>query len=445
MNANKLPQLVDIINTISVPSIINETDIDELRECIYIIIDEYLIKNIEEYCYKDFNHRIYEYAYEILAGLYDNIEDMIDMPLSELIDEGIYSYFEFYGIKRSETTKITSPKNRNNFSKIIENIKKKDTHEQGTKPWYDFRWRHITASSAYKALGSDAEKNQLILTKCKPISPSKGMGVNITSAMHHGHKFEPLSILLYEEKFDTKVGEFGCIESDKYPHLAASPDGINVKENNPRYGRLLEIKNPTSRKICGIPKKDYWVQMQMQMEVLNLPECDFLETAFKEYESENLFKADGTFDKSQNDEKKGVILCFNDGKKPVYEYTPLGIGNFEDYEKWRDDIIDKHANLTWIKDTYWRMEKWSCVLVRQNESWFNSVKDQFRELWDIILKERESGFEHRKPKKRAKKTKTIQITTPPLNPKPHKLPPLPKLQHTISIDTQIIENTNADF
>ena len=432
MNTNTLLPLVDILNKISAPSIVNETDIDELRECVYLIIDEFITGNIEEYRFKDFNHRVYKYTYGIFSELYNNIEDMMDVPLSELIDEGIYSYFEFYGIKRSETTKITFPKNRNNFSKIIANIKKKDTHEQGTKPWYEFRWLHITASSAYKALGSDAEKNQIIFSKCKPISASKGMSVNITSAMHHGHKFEPLSILLYEQKFNTKVGEFGCIESDKYPHLAASPDGINVKENNPRYGRLLEIKNPTTRKICGIPKKDYWVQMQMQMEVLDLPECDFLETAFKEYESELSFKEDGTFDKSQNDEKKGVILCFNDGKKPVYEYTPLDIDNFEDYEKWRDEIIDKHSNLTWINDTYWRMEKWSCVLVRQNKPWFNEIKHEFSELWDIILKERESGFEHRKPKKRVKKS--IQITTPS---KPT-LPPLSKLQHTINIDTSNI-------
>ena len=445
MNAGHLPPLVDIINEISVPSNINETDIDELRECIYLIIDEFITGNVEEYCYKDFNNRLYEYTYEILAGLYNNIEDMINMPLSELIDEGIYSYFEFYGIKRSETTKVTSPKNSKHFAKIIKNIEKKDTHEQGTKEWYDFRWTHITASSAYKALGSDAEKNQLILTKCKPISPSKGTRVNITSAMHHGHKFEPLSILLYENKFNTKVGEFGCIESDDYPYLAASPDGINIKKNNPRYGRLLEIKNPTSRKICGIPKKDYWVQMQIQMEVLNLPECDFLETSFKEYESEDLFKEDGIFNMSKNNERKGIILCFNDGKKPVYEYTPLNIDNFNDYEKWRDAIIDKHAHLTWIKNSYWRMEQWSCVLVRQNKPWFNAVKHKFKELWDIVLKERETGFEHRKPKKRIKKTKTIEIATPPLNPKPHKLPPLPKLQHTISIDTQTFKNTTSDF
>ncbi len=95
MNADQLPPLIDIINSISVPSVVNETDIDELRECICLIIDEFITGNIEEYRFKDFNHRVYEYTYGILSELYNNIEDMIDIPLSELIDEGIYSYFEF--------------------------------------------------------------------------------------------------------------------------------------------------------------------------------------------------------------------------------------------------------------------------------------------------------------------------------------------------------------
>ena len=110
--------------------------------------------------------------------------------------------------------------------------------------------------------------------------------------------------------FDTVVDEYGCIESDDYDYLAASPDGINVKIDNPRYGRLLEIKNPTSREITGIPKKEYWVQMQMQMEVLNLDECDFLETSFKEYKTENEYLEDGEFNKTKEGKKKGIISVF---------------------------------------------------------------------------------------------------------------------------------------
>ena len=117
-----------------------------------------------------------------------NIDDIININLTELIDEGMYSYFEFYGIKRSEETKVTTPKNKRPYSLILKDIKKKDTHQQGTKEWFEFRWNHVTASSAWKALENNASKNQLILSKCKPICPSKYSNVNIKSATHHGHK-----------------------------------------------------------------------------------------------------------------------------------------------------------------------------------------------------------------------------------------------------------------
>ena len=61
--------------------------------------------------------------------------------------------------------------------------------------------------------------------------------------------------LYYGMKMNTTVGEFGCIKHKDYEWLRASPDGINIKKDNPRYGRLLEIKNPTTREISGIPKK----------------------------------------------------------------------------------------------------------------------------------------------------------------------------------------------
>ena len=62
-----------------------------------------------------------------------------------------------------------------------------------------------------------------------------------------------------------------------------------MDNKNDRYGRMLEIKNIVNRDITGIPKKAYWVQMQLQMEVCDLEECDFLETRFKEYDNEQAF------------------------------------------------------------------------------------------------------------------------------------------------------------
>ena len=96
--------------------------------------------------------------------------------------------------------------------------------------------------------------------------------------------------MIYEQKYNTTVEDFGCIQHDHYDFVGASPDGINVDKNSPLFGRMLEIKNVVSRVINGIPKKEYWIQMQLQMEVCDLDYCDFLETKFVEYESENDYK-----------------------------------------------------------------------------------------------------------------------------------------------------------
>jgi len=204
--------------------------------------------------------------------------------------------------------------------------------------------------------------------------------------------------MIYENEYNTKIKDFGCIQHDKYKFLGASPDGINVKPDNERYGRMLEIKNPVSRTITGIPKEDYWIQMQLQMETCDLNECDFLETAFKEYETEEEFINDGSFTYSNNQELKGIMIYFIKEGKPFYEYMPIKLTK-EQYDKWYDNIMEKNNQLTWIKNIYWRMEKYSCILVLRNKFWFEHAIKKIEEVWNIVEKERISGYEHRIAKK----------------------------------------------
>ena len=70
MLMNELPNLSNIIHSISVPKQVLETDIDELRESVYLIIDDFISNNIEEYRYKDFAHRIFEHTYHIIDMIY---------------------------------------------------------------------------------------------------------------------------------------------------------------------------------------------------------------------------------------------------------------------------------------------------------------------------------------------------------------------------------------
>ena len=158
---------------------------------------------------------------------------------------------------------------------------------------------------------------------------------------------------------------------------------------------MIEIKNVVSREITGIPKKDYYIQMQLQMEVCDLEECDFVETKFTEYESEMEFTLD------TSDKRKGVIIVFIHNNEFVYKYMPLDV---IDYDLWMDETFTNAApELSWFKNIYWKLDVYSCVLVKRQREWFQAAIREFISIWNIIKEERDTGeYIHRAPKKRIK-------------------------------------------
>ena len=252
-------------------------------------------------------------------------------------------------------------------------------------------------------------RNQLIYDKCEPLNVNKYQYVNTESPLHWGHKYEPLSLMWYENKYKTKVSDYGCIPHKSFNYLAASPDGINTDINSLRYGRMVEVKNIVNRDITGIPKMEYWIQMQMQMEVCLLNECDFLETRFMEYDNKDDFNADGEFHQTKDGKMKGIIMYFLKEGQPLYEYAPLGLTE-KRFESWELSIMEKQKSLTWVNNIYWKLDEVSCVLVLRNKIWFKHVKPKFEETWNIIQKEKVTGYEHRAPK-RKNKTKPKQPVT----------------------------------
>jgi len=300
---------------------------------------------------------------------------------------------------------------------------------QRTHEWYQFRWNLITASNAWKAFESQSAINQLIYEKCQPIKSINDFGdiensqevkmVNINTPLHWGQKYEPLSVMIYEHMYNSKIEDFGCIQHSSYKFIGASPDGIVVKSNTGRYGRMIEIKNPVSREITGIPKKEYWVQMQLQMEVCDLDECDFLETKFLEYPNYESYRDDSvtSYDLSGNEFKsyvitknnsyKGTIIYFHTKEgAPYYVYQPLNLYLYEDITNWEEENIEKYQsdayNYTFIKFIYWKVEKISCVLVLRNREWFKNNIGQLEKVWKIIEEERITGYQHRAPNKKQK-------------------------------------------
>ena len=420
MLINELEELEDILDSIVAededdPKLLESDDeVDCVETCMQLMSD-YIDENPTAISEPDFHEEMVENIKELFLiefgyFFFDAQRENFEEELEEIIEIATKLFYSQIIPQRSyDSTFIKTPPNVEKIKEQITKLKNKPQPTQRTKEWYEHRHNLITASNAYKAFENESSRNQLIYEKCLPLKEisvqETSTPVNVNTAMHWGQKYEPISVMIYEDKYKTKIGDFGCIQHETYRFLGASPDGINIDQTSPRYGRMLEIKNPVNREIDGVPKKEYWIQMQLQMETCDLDDCDFLETQFVEYENEDAFKNDGDFAETTSGDMKGVIMYFSSKEgAPIYKYKPLSIECYEDFEVWEQEQMTEQENAsnTWIKNIYWKLEECSCVLVLRNKKWFQDNIGQMEELWKIVEKERVHGYSHRAPIKRVK-------------------------------------------
>jgi putative phage-type endonuclease len=405
--SNDLNELIDILEDIvfeDAPSTIDDATALDIIETAMQLMDNYVNENPTAITDPDFHDVLLDeikYLFEINFDsiISDDDEDVIN----DLIDEAFIIFIDTFQLTRSYVGKNISTSNvTDKLMKQIDYLRSKPQPQQRTKEWYEFRHTIISASNAYKAFGSQSEINQLVYEKCQPLKlVNNPVYVNINTPFHWGQKYEPMSVLIYEHMFKTKIEDFGCLQHDKYSFLGASPDGINIDPKSDRPGRMLEIKNIVNREINGNPKKEYWIQMQLQMEVCDLDQCDFLETKFVEYENYTAYCEDVT------DKQKGFMMYFcNSGGNPVYIYKPVDLVDLDEIAKWEEETIEQYQHLTWIKNCYWKLDIMSCVLVMRNQKWFEDNIATLESVWKTIEQERVTGYEHRAPKKRVKHNTT---------------------------------------
>lgn len=403
MNDNLTDKL---LSNLYVEPILTKNDEMKLLDMALGKLDTYVNENVLKYSNESFHESLEnELIDEILFELENIMSYSLSKVVTHIVDEAIKIYFLIVIPQRSygHLCKPLNDVKMKRLKEKIEYLRNIPQPEQRSKEWYEFRHNLITASSAWKVFGSKCQVNNIIYEKCQPIQEFSQGGVNTDSPLHWGQKYEPVSVLVYEELFSTTVEDFGCIKDSKHEFLGASPDGINVDARSQLYGRMLEIKNIVNREITGIPKKEYWIQMQLQMSVCKLNECDFLETQFIEYDSYDDFVEDSLNDNillTRSNLKKGMFLCFSDKNSPKYVYPPNGLGGKE-LQEWEDDEIKK-SKLTWVRTIYWKLEKISCVLVCRNSLWFKSAIKEIDNVWKMIEHERINGFEHRAPNRKRK-------------------------------------------
>ena len=381
----------------------------DLFESICLLTDAYIHANIQQYIQPNFHAQAVKAIIDTCIHTCIDVDLDLSAFIEKEVERGIALFYKHIAPPRSSGPSFI----RLNkpclavLQKKVQYLQEIPQPEQRTTAWYEFRYKHLTASNIWKVFISDSTRNQLIYEKCQPLSTDKYSGTgSLDSPMHWGQKYEPLSVMLYEQLYGAKVSDFGCIPHRTLEFLAASPDGIVTDENSLRYGRMLEVKNIVNREITGIPKMEYWIQMQLQMEVCELNECDFLETRFTEYLNKDDYENDTTTD------KKGMMMLFmSSAGKPIYEYAPLhvsvSVSVSNSIDDWQEAMMEKNSTLTWIKNIYWKLDQLSCVLVLRNKVWFKAIVPQLKDIWATIEKEKQSGYSHRMPKKAGVKVKKV--------------------------------------
>jgi hypothetical protein len=400
--------------------------IDEIEEVVSEVIDDYMGVHVLEMSKPDFYEMMLEdvvdTVMDIMAASVDVVEQSEDEGIKTrynrdtiytCVDEIMTNYWEMIGdVYPLRSEKSIAEKQAAFYkTKIGWILQKLDSTKdnQGEEEWYMTRNSVITASSAWKVFASQAQQNSLIYEKCRAeVRPTGGNRQFITSnSMQHGHKYEPVSILLYEYLFKTRIQGYGCIIHPSYSFLGASPDGINVDPESTRYGRMVEIKNVVNRDITGIPKEEYWIQMQIQMEVCDLDTCDFIETRFQEYMTDEECYAD-----TETREYRGLILYFvknnenNTVAEDKYEYMPPTIQptveNRVQVNSWiqhkKRELFSQGYHL--YGQQYWYLDEFSCLLVRRNRQWFEAAISKIESIWNTIQEEKVGGYSHRAPQKK---------------------------------------------
>jgi putative phage-type endonuclease len=262
------------------------------------------------------------------------------------------------------------------YRAILHELRKMPQVAQRSPEWYDLRRNRLTASDTAQAIGkSKFGKNraQLVQKKAFPELDSSGYSMSIPP-LRWGVMFEPMASRCYSQRHgDIVLHEFGLIPHPSLSCFGASPDGITD------LGIMVEFKCPWKRKIDGIIPEQYFIQMQGQMAVCRLQECDYVECDMQEYNTEGEYRecvGDGiTVD-------HGVIVETGTREAPIFAYSP--------------PYLTKEETLAWAHEQphvylhFWRLRKIHIARVPFDECYWDLLAQQIAEFWQEVEHARSS-------------------------------------------------------
>ncbi len=243
---------------------------------------------------------------------------------------------------------------------------------QRSPEWYEARNTMITASDFAQALGCGkfGTQKQFYQKKCGyedvPFD-------SFSAPLKWGVKYEPVACDAYAHKNGVAMHEFGLLRHPDIPWVGASPDGIT------ELGVMVEIKCPFKRKITGEIPTQYYYQMQGQLDVCGLHECDFLECEFLEYDCEAEFVRHF----HDNGNPKGIII--ETGASPAYVYSPYSAhANLQALLDWYRDAVGSASSV--VKTYFWQLHTYSVVRVYRDDAFLREkVYAPLRVVWEKLV------------------------------------------------------------
>ena len=258
---------------------------------------------------------------------------------------------------------------------LVEAIKKRPQIEQRTEEWYANFSKVLTASEFSNLFSTPKKWSDFVMAKARPSRDERARRLaqptDEMNALAWGIRFEPVVKQILEVKDKCCIYESGRLQHPTNPFLAASPDGIIESSSHPRQvGRLVEIKCPYSRVIGGEIPFEYWIQMQIQMEVTDIGECEYVEVEILSR------RPKATVDLSGCSFTGNVYLI----KQIVEEDAPFEYKYM--YGEIGSNVIPPLPEGYELQETIpWGLKKMHRKIVHRDRAWFESTKPWQAAFW----------------------------------------------------------------
>lgn len=325
-------------------------------------------------------------------GAYDNWSELIstaqnEIELTQADQETLDTYTDLVGnilnLFIQSSLPVSNKKSVLERKNHIETILNRPNVAQRTQAWYEQSRNVLTASEFSAILGTPRAMATLATQKTLPPrdpsqSSSSACSTSAMGPMDWGVRFEPVVKQILTTMWKANILDIGRLIHPTESRLAASPDGlIQDAADEDRIGRLLEIKCPIRRVINDSVPFEYWCQMQIQMEVADIDECEYVEMKLV-----SPYKGDAEPYKAPltEVEHSGHVWIVQDPTTCalLYAYTE---DELKEYESKMFVEIEKIP---------WHLERMFNKVIVRDRAWFTSTAEKRAEFWKLV-EEAQSG------------------------------------------------------